>query len=62
MATERTRVLVDAGLSRRDTFRRLQAIGESPTSIDAILVTHEHSDHVAGLATLAKVLNKDRAK
>ncbi len=62
VATERTRILVDAGLSRRETFKRLQAIGENPAAIDAILITHEHSDHVAGLATLAKTLNKDRAK
>lgn len=62
VATERTRVLVDAGLSRREILRRLKAIGESPGALDAILVTHEHSDHVAGVASLAKALNQERSK
>ena len=53
-------MLVDAGLSKREIFRRLKAIGEQPGSLDAILVTHEHTDHVAGLATLAAALNQDR--
>jgi phosphoribosyl 1,2-cyclic phosphodiesterase len=52
----RTRILVDAGLSRRETFARLAAIGESPENLDAILVSHEHSDHVAGLPRLVKQL------
>ena len=47
-------MLVDAGLSRRETFDRLKAIGEDPRQIDAILVTHEHSDHVAALPALVK--------
>lgn len=52
----RTRILIDAGLSRRQIFERLAAIGETPEALDAIIITHEHSDHVAGLATLAKKL------
>jgi phosphoribosyl 1,2-cyclic phosphodiesterase len=55
--TERTRILVDAGLSKRDTLARLAVIGEQAEQLDAILVTHEHSDHVCGLVTLAKQLN-----
>jgi phosphoribosyl 1,2-cyclic phosphodiesterase len=55
--TERTRILVDAGLSKRDTLARLALIGEQAEQLDAILVTHEHSDHVCGLVTLAKQLN-----
>ena len=54
IATERTRVLVDAGLSRREITKRLSAIGEDICRVDAILVTHEHSDHTTGLAALAK--------
>lgn len=54
IATERTRVLIDAGLSRRELAKRLTAIGENIANLDAVLVTHEHSDHVAGLAALAK--------
>lgn len=52
----RTRILVDAGLSRKETFARLAAIGESPENLDAILVSHEHSDHVAGLPRVMKQL------
>jgi len=55
--TERTRILVDAGLSKRDTIARLAAIGEQAEQLDAILITHEHSDHVCGLVSLAKQLN-----
>jgi len=40
-----TRVLVDCGLSLRDTERRLARLGLAPADIDAILVTHEHDDH-----------------
>jgi len=54
LATDKTRILVDAGLSMKELGRRLAAIGESLESIDAILVTHEHSDHVSGLPVLAR--------
>ncbi|MGH9646719.1 MAG: MBL fold metallo-hydrolase [Bryobacteraceae bacterium] len=54
LATEKTRLLIDAGLSRKDTFERLARIGISPQSLTAILITHEHSDHTAGLPVLAK--------
>jgi phosphoribosyl 1,2-cyclic phosphodiesterase len=49
-------LLVDAGLSRKDTFERLRAAGIDPESLTAILVTHEHSDHIAGLPVIAKTL------
>ena len=55
--TERTRILVDAGLSRRDLLARLAAIDEQPECLDAILITHEHSDHVSGLVALARLLD-----
>src|SRR5712692_10282059 len=57
VATERTRLLVDAGLSRKETFERLSAAGTDPESLTAILVTHEHSDHIAGLQTIARKLD-----
>ena len=57
VSTGSTKILIDAGLSKRDTFQRLAAIGEDPESLDAILVTHEHSDHVSGLVTLARSLD-----
>ena len=49
VCSSRTRVLVDAGISCRETFKRLKAVGEDPHQLSAIVITHEHSDHVAGL-------------
>src|SRR5262249_11069038 len=56
VASSSTRILVDAGISCRETFKRIRSIGEDPQALSAILITHEHSDHVYGLATLAKRL------
>jgi phosphoribosyl 1,2-cyclic phosphodiesterase len=56
VATEKTRVLIDAGLSFRELSSRLQAIGEDPAKLDAVLISHEHSDHVSGLPVLARKL------
>jgi phosphoribosyl 1,2-cyclic phosphodiesterase len=53
VATERTRLLVDAGFSKKDTFRRLAAAGECTARFDALLISHEHADHVNGLKSLA---------
>jgi len=55
--SSRARILVDAGISCRETFKRLKLAGLEPKSLSAILITHEHSDHVYGLATLAKKLD-----
>ena len=51
-----TRLLVDAGLSCRELLRRMLLCGEDSPAIDAILITHEHSDHISGLRVLAKRL------
>jgi phosphoribosyl 1,2-cyclic phosphodiesterase len=56
VASARTRILVDAGISCRETFKRMKSLGEDPQSLSAILITHEHCDHVYGLATLARKL------
>ena len=48
------RLLVDAGISAARITKGLRARGIEPQSIDAVLVTHEHIDHVRGLKTLAK--------
>jgi phosphoribosyl 1,2-cyclic phosphodiesterase len=51
-----TRILVDAGLSCRELFRRMRQAGEEPETLDAIIVTHEHLDHIGGLAVTARKL------
>ena len=51
-----TKILVDAGISCRETFKRMKALGDDPDSLSAVLITHEHCDHIYGLATLAKKL------
>ncbi len=55
--SSKARILVDAGISCRETFKRLKSIGREPREVSAILITHEHSDHVYGLLTLAKKLD-----
>ena len=50
----RTRLLIDAGLSARTITTRLLSVGISPAQLKAILVTHEHSDHVLGIPTLMR--------
>jgi phosphoribosyl 1,2-cyclic phosphodiesterase len=52
----RTRILVDCGLSCRELFRRMRLVEEEPETLDAILITHEHSDHVNGVAVTARKL------
>ncbi len=47
-----TRILIDAGLSGRETARRLELIGAALPSIQGICLTHEHGDHTAGLVAL----------
>src|SRR5215467_7234005 len=44
--TDEARILVDAGLSARQIRQRLAGIGRAPENLTAILVTHEHSDHI----------------
>ncbi len=51
-----TRILVDAGLSCRELFRRMRLAGEEPEALHAIVVTHEHQDHINGLAVTARKL------
>jgi phosphoribosyl 1,2-cyclic phosphodiesterase len=48
VATARTRVLIDCGFNFKETKSRLAAAGLAPEGVDAILLTHEHHDHVQG--------------
>jgi len=57
VSADDTRILVDAGLSRKETFERLTAAGVDPESLTAIVISHEHTDHVAGLPVIAKKLD-----
>lgn len=52
IGSEQERVLIDAGLSARETEKRLDQIGVPLSSISAVCLTHEHTDHIAGLAVL----------
>ncbi len=51
----KTRLLVDCGLSPRQMRLRLERIGVDPASLDAVLISHEHRDHVGGLALLERL-------
>ncbi len=55
----RTRVLVDCGFGPRELANRLVRLGLHPEDIDAILVTHEHSDHVGGVVRAAQRYSLD---
>ena len=49
LETGRTRLLIDAGLGKRETLARLAAVEKEVEHLDGILVTHEHTDHCGGL-------------
>lgn len=50
-------ILVDAGLSAKRITQALLSIGESPSELSAILVSHEHSDHIKGVGILSRRFN-----
>ena len=51
-----TSVLVDAGLSAKETVRRLALVGCDAAQLDGVIITHEHGDHAGGLRVLLKSL------
>ncbi|MBC2655394.1 MBL fold metallo-hydrolase [Pseudomonas sp. MSSRFD41] len=57
IASGDTHVLVDCGFSLRETERRLLRLGVAPEQLNAILVTHEHADHVHGVGLLSRRYN-----
>jgi len=57
LATSRTRLLLDAGFSRKELLRRMQLVGCAAEQLDGVLITHEHADHIAGLPRLASKLS-----
>ncbi len=68
VGTDQTKILIDAGISGRAAKLRLAELDVDIKSIDAVLITHEHGDHIAGLQVLALKLgipvfaNSDTAK
>lgn len=55
--SDNTKLLIDAGVSLKKIEKGLDTINVSPSSIDGILVTHEHSDHIQSLGNLSKKFN-----
>jgi phosphoribosyl 1,2-cyclic phosphodiesterase len=56
LSSSKTSILVDAGLSCREIIKRMTIAGEDPLALKGIVITHEHSDHVAGINVLARKL------
>ena len=54
LETGDTRLLIDAGLSLRETLLRMEERGLDPCSVDALLVTHEHIDHLRSVGSFAR--------
>ena len=52
-----TRLLIDAGFGPREMLRRLERLGIAAAEVDAVMVTHEHSDHLGGAFTCARRFN-----
>lgn len=57
ISTGNTKLLIDAGLSGKRITEALHSIGEDPSELCAILVSHEHSDHIKGAGILSKRFN-----
>ena len=57
LETAEVRLLVDAGLSGRQIRQRMATVARAPETLHGILITHEHSDHINGLAGLAARLD-----
>ncbi|MDQ2087495.1 MBL fold metallo-hydrolase [Herbivorax sp. ANBcel31] len=54
LSSERTKLLIDCGLSGKKIIEALCSIGESPTELSAILVSHEHGDHIKGAGIVSR--------
>lgn len=55
--SDSTKILIDIGLSTKEVERRLSSISVNASDIDAVLISHEHSDHISGLRTFVKKYN-----
>ena len=54
VGNETEAILVDAGISCKEIEKRMKRLGLSMSNIQAIFISHEHSDHIKGLTTLIK--------
>lgn len=54
IGTEKTKILIDAGLSGKRILEALRSIGENPAELSAILISHEHIDHVRGAGIVSR--------
>ena len=57
VGTDTTHVLVDVGISRKRTEEGLHSLGIDPRELDAVFITHEHSDHISGLGVFSRKYN-----
>lgn len=57
ISTDKVKILVDVGLSASEITKRLALLHVTPEQIDAILITHEHTDHIKGLDVFASKYN-----
>ncbi|MGD2124724.1 MAG: MBL fold metallo-hydrolase [Desulfobacteraceae bacterium] len=55
--TAQARILIDAGLSCRELISRLKLIEVDPETLDALIITHEHLDHIKGAGPLSRLLD-----
>jgi len=54
LGSEKTKILIDAGLSAKKIIAALHSIGENPEELSAILISHEHGDHIRGAGILSR--------
>lgn len=52
ISTSQTKILLDAGISLHQVIKRLSSIGESLDQLDAVIISHEHIDHISGLTAI----------
>ncbi len=57
IGSDETHILIDAGISCKRILESLSQVGLSPEDISAVVITHEHNDHIKGLDVLARKLN-----